>query len=220
MGHVGLSRSLREQKWSWPWSCLLSPTKIASSLFPPRRPDTARPSNVDHVFPFIRFMNHHHGRFFHRWFFFPQKGNPPAYKRRTLLSLILEGTPHGYLGGNPPHDRKPRGQNLPKPRGNLPPRIYLESTPDTNLEDTPPYENVHGQEHGLIDGNNSLNGKSSQGITTATKLLRKEHYQHMGQSPLQEAPRPPRRLDISKRGFLVDRKLFRTFPQALESHTT
>ena len=72
--------------------------------------------------------------------FFTQKGNPPAYKRRTLLLLILEGnppSPHGYLGGNPPHGRKPRGQNVPQPRGNPPSRIYLESTPDTDLEDTP-----------------------------------------------------------------------------------
>ena len=55
---------------------------------------------------------------------------------------------------------------------------------------------------------------------TATKLLRKEHYQHMGQNPLQEALQPPRRLDILKRGFLVGRRLFQTFPKALESHTT
>ena len=58
-----------------------------------------------------------------------------------------------------------------------------------------------------------INGRLSEDKTTATKVLRTTHKtskKHMGQSPVQEAPQPPRRLDNSKRGFLVGRKSFRT----------
>ena len=50
---------------------------------------------------------------------------------------------------------------------------------------------------------------------TATNGLGKNTSEHMGKGSLQEAPRPPRRLDNSKRGFLVGRKPLRTCPEGL-----